>query len=46
MGQAPDFWGNDYFDDTYLHNGVPKPFKGYCTDVWFENASRSIDYRG
>ncbi len=43
VGQAPDFWGNDYFDDTYFHNGVPKPFKGYCTDVWFENASRFIE---
>ncbi|MBL7645796.1 MAG: sulfatase-like hydrolase/transferase [Candidatus Hydrogenedentes bacterium] len=43
VGQAPDFWGNDYFDDTYLHNGAPKPFKGYCTDVWFENAARFIE---
>ena len=36
--QTPDFWGNDYFDDTYRVNGEPKAFKGYCTDVWFDCA--------
>ena len=30
---ASDGWGNDYFDDIYQVNGVPKRFKGYCTDV-------------
>ncbi len=43
VGQTPDFWGNDYFDDTYWHNGVPKPFKGYCTDVFFDGALRFIE---
>ncbi len=43
VGQGPDYWGNDYFDDTYFHNGTPTPFKGYCTDVWFENAMRFIE---
>ncbi|MEM9830438.1 MAG: arylsulfatase [Bacteroidota bacterium] len=38
VGQQPDFWNNDYFDDTYFHNGEPKEFLGYCTDVWFDNA--------
>ncbi|WP_090164844.1 arylsulfatase [Neolewinella agarilytica] len=38
VGQTPDAWGNDYFDDTYFHNGVPKKYEGYCTDVWFEEA--------
>ena len=38
VGQTPDFWGNKYFDDTYWHNGVPTPYKGYCTDVWFDGA--------
>jgi arylsulfatase A-like enzyme len=23
VGQTPDFWGNNYFDDTYFHNGAP-----------------------
>ena len=43
VGQAPDFWGNDYFDDTYWHNGVPTPFKGYCTDVFFDGALKFIE---
>ncbi|MEM9676015.1 MAG: arylsulfatase [Bacteroidota bacterium] len=38
VGQQPDYWNNDYFDDTYFHNGKPEKFSGYCTDVWFENA--------
>ena len=36
IGQTPDYWGNDYFDDTYYRNGKPGKFNGYCTDVWFE----------
>ncbi len=42
IGQQPDHWGNDYFDDTYLVNGEPKQFKGYCTDVWFDLAEQFI----
>ena len=37
-----DIWGNDYFDDTYWHNGKKEQFKGYCTDVWFDHARRFI----
>lgn len=33
-----DRWNNDYFDGTFLHNGKPKPFPGYCTDVFFTQA--------
>jgi arylsulfatase A-like enzyme len=40
--QAHDYWGNDYFDDTYLHNGKPQKYKGYCTDVWFAEAMKFI----
>jgi len=43
VGQGPDYWGNDYFDDTYLHNGKPKKFSGYCTDVWFDGAMKFIE---
>lgn len=43
VGQTPDVWGNDYFDDTYLHNGTPEKFSGYCTDVWFDSAMRFIE---
>ncbi len=38
VGQGPDYWDNDYFDDTYWRNGVTEPFSGYCTDVWFREA--------
>lgn len=42
VGQGPDYWGNDYFDDTYWHNGIPQKYEGYCTDVWFNEAIRFI----
>jgi arylsulfatase A-like enzyme len=42
IGQTPDWWGNDYFDDTYRVDGVPTRFAGYCTDVFFEEAWRFI----
>lgn len=38
IGWATDYWGNDYFDDHYRHNGEVKPYRGYCTDVWFREA--------
>ncbi len=41
--QTPDYWNNDYFDDTYFVNGEPQKFKGYCTDVFFNEASRFIE---
>ncbi len=40
--QTPDHFGNDYFDDTYLHNGKPEKYQGFCTDVFFTNAQRFI----
>ncbi|MGC1276118.1 MAG: arylsulfatase [Planctomycetaceae bacterium] len=38
IGSAPDFWNNDYFDDVYSHSGERRPYKGYCTDVFFREA--------
>jgi arylsulfatase A-like enzyme len=43
IGYVPDYWGNDYFDDTYLLNNEPKKFKGYCTDIWVSNAMKFIE---
>jgi arylsulfatase A-like enzyme len=43
VGQQPDFWNNDYFDDVYYRNGKPQKFKGYCTDVWFSEAIKFIE---
>ena len=40
--QLPDYWGNDYFDDSYWHNGEIQSYEGYCTDVFFEEAMRFI----
>jgi uncharacterized sulfatase len=34
--------GNNFFDDTYYYNGKPEKFTGYCTDVWFTEATRYI----
>ena len=41
--QTPDYFGNDYFDDTYFRNGVPEAQQGFCTDVWFREAMSFID---
>ncbi len=43
VGQGPDYWGNDYFDDTYEVDGTWQEFEGYCTDVWFEEATQFIE---
>lgn len=46
--QGPDYWGNDYFDDTYWYHAknaeqtVTQKYKGYCTDVFFSEAMRFI----
>ena len=38
-----DHWDNDYEDDHYYHNGQWKPYKGYCTDVFFDEAQKFVD---
>jgi arylsulfatase A-like enzyme len=43
VAQAPDYWGNDYFDDTYIRNGKPTRFKGFCTDVFFSEGLKFIE---
>jgi arylsulfatase A-like enzyme len=43
VGQTPDYWGNDYFDDTYIVNGKFQRFSGFCTDVWFAEGLKFID---
>lgn len=36
---APDYWGNDYFDPHLRsQDGQIRQYKGYCTDVFFEQA--------
>jgi arylsulfatase len=41
IGSVPDYWGNNYFDDTYIHNGTREEYNGYCTDIFFDQA---MDY--
>jgi len=43
ISQQPDYWGNDYFDDTYWDDGEQKAFEGYCTDVFFREALSFIE---
>ncbi len=40
LTQVSDYWGNDYFDDTYLVGDRWKKFEGYCTDVWFDESMK------
>ena len=42
ISQISDYWGNDYFDDTYYHNGIPQKYKGFCTNVFFDETIRFI----
>lgn len=41
-GQTPDFWGNTMFDPHLQENGVWKPFQGYMTDIFVDEAARWI----
>jgi len=43
IGSVSDFWGNDYFDDTYWHNGKKQKYEGYCTDIFFNESLRFIE---
>ncbi|MFO0866210.1 MAG: arylsulfatase [Gemmataceae bacterium] len=44
-GSAGDAPGNKYFDPAILHNGSFVKTKGYCTDIFFDQATRWIDSR-
>jgi len=43
VGNGPDFWENDYNDDTFVVNGEWQKFDGYCTDVWFREACKFVE---
>lgn len=42
VGQTPDLWDNAYFDGRYFQNGRVAEARGFCTDVFFEQAHRFI----
>jgi arylsulfatase len=44
-GSCGDAPGNTYFDPAILHNGQFVKTKGYCTDVFFEQATQWISRR-
>jgi arylsulfatase A-like enzyme len=45
VGELPDYWDNNYVDDTYFHNGVAEKYDGYCTDIFFDEAMKFIEAR-
>ncbi len=42
VGQNPDYFGNNYYDGTYKHNGAFEKYEGYCNTVWFSEALKYI----
>jgi arylsulfatase A len=34
--------GSSYFDPVLDHNGKSRKYRGYCNDIWFEEAGRFI----
>lgn len=42
INSVPDFWDNDYFDDTYIHNTKRQKYEGYCTDIFFHEAAEWV----
>ena len=47
IGNTADYWGNNYFDDTYWTHSSDKEsgyqkYDGYCTDIWFNEGLKFI----
>lgn len=38
-----DHWENSYFDPVLSHNGTDRKFEGYCTDIFFREATKWIE---
>ncbi len=43
-GSCGDAPGNLYFDPAISHNGTFEKTKGYCTDIFFDQATRWIEH--
>ena len=41
-GTASDYWGNDKMNDSYMRNGKWEKFKGFCTDIYFDETMKFI----
>ncbi|MDZ8117076.1 arylsulfatase [Pontiella agarivorans] len=42
VAETPDYWDNNYYDDTYFRNNKPEKVKGYCTEVWTDETIRFV----
>ena len=42
IGQPSDPPGNSYFDPVLFHNGKAEKYRGYCSDIFFDEAIRWI----
>lgn len=40
--QAPDYFGNDDVDDSYIHNGEFEKYIGFSTDIFFDQTMNFI----
>jgi arylsulfatase A-like enzyme len=43
IADTSDFPGNKYTDPILLRNGKPQQFRGYCTDIFTDEALRFLD---
>jgi arylsulfatase B len=43
IGTTPDYWGNDYFDDTFFRNGRPEKLAGHGTVALFNAAMQFVE---
>ena len=43
VGNLPDYWANNYFENTFFRNSEPERTEGFCCDVWFREATEFID---
>ena len=43
IGNTADYWGNNYFDDTYWTGDDYRAYSGYCTDIWFNEGLNFIE---
>ncbi|MEZ4861178.1 MAG: arylsulfatase [Caldilineaceae bacterium] len=43
IGNTADYWGNNYFDDTYWTQTGYRTYQGYCTDIWFNEGLHFIE---
>ena len=43
IGNTADYWGNNYFDDTYWTQDGYQKYDGYCTDIWFNEGLQFIE---